>query len=1112
MDPFQSILARLASLRRRALVLTLCTGFALALAAGSVLALVWVGLEALFFLSPPWRTGLGLMALLGAGAALALFLRRHLPTLLSPRRFALCVEHRCPQLGQRLISALELSTASSFHSPELLAAATRRASELLRAADPAQILDHRPLYIHLRLLGGATALVLVCGALFYGDLARAADRCRHPLTAYHRPPRTRIEIQPGDLEVVKGEDATLQIRFAGRKPRLARVMRRPTAESPWQSEELIVERADSIAHTFRQVQRPFRYAVTAGDGQSAEYQVRVIDPPAVERLRLHYQYPGYSRLPDRIEEESGDIQCLAGTLVDLEISANKSLAQAALILDDTLTISAALDGETARVSLEIRHPGQYHLDLTDRKGVHNRDPIRYAIQISEDLPPEITLVDPGRDMDLPESLKVLLKAEASDDFSVEEIVLVHHTNDGPEKRRTLKTTPGREVPLSHVWDLAAANLLPEDRVYYHLEVFDNDRISGPKKGQSRQYALRFPSLYELHEEANQAREEQLDELEELAAEGQEHREYLERVRRELLKSEELSWEQKKELESTLDRESERARALEELAAELQETIDSMEEKGTGADELLEKLERIRELMGDIATPELQRALAELQRAAENPDPQALAEALKQFNEDQQAFQERLDRTIALLEQVQTEQRLQAVVEQAAELARRQAQINDELAAGESGLRQQQQEGSLQRDTERLAQQLSELGESMQNPETAAQLAQQAEAMENGQLSGRMRQMVQEMRAKANTQAQRLGEGLEEDLGILAANLQDIQHEYTAGEKDQLSRELRRAMREVVQLSQRQEDLLEKSRDQPAEATLAEDQFALLQGAGQITERLANVGRRTLSLAQGLNTTLGYALRNMGEAAENLGQRDARRAQNPQAEAMRYLNETVLLLRESLDNLAQAQTPSGFGEAMQKMLGLSEQQAQLNQASQQALAQAQQRGPGRGGPQLQRQLGRLTAEQNRLVQALEELGRSLRGPRGAQQRVDAIQEEMRDVLAELSQRRLDHRTLQKQERIYQRMLDASRSLHSRGFKEKRQGKTAADQPYAGPAALPGDLGQTPDRWRQALRQALAGPYPDEYRALLKRYYDQIYQDVQLSEMGASHGDAAPREAP
>ena len=184
--------------------------------------------------------------------------------------------------------------------------------------------------------------------------------------------------------------------------------------------------------------------------------------------------------------------------------------------------------------------------------MRNRDPIRYAIRVSEDMPPEITIVDPGRDMDLPESLNILLKAEAIDDFSIERIVLVHRTNDGPQKRSELYARPDREILINHVWDLAAANLLPEDRVYYHLEVFDNDQVSGPKKGQSRQYSLRFSSLYELYEEANKAQEEQLNDLEELAQEGQEHQEYLERVRRELLKSEELSWEQKKELKSTLE--------------------------------------------------------------------------------------------------------------------------------------------------------------------------------------------------------------------------------------------------------------------------------------------------------------------------------------------------------------------------------------------------------------------------------------------------------------------------------------------------------------------------------------------------------------------------------
>ena len=1080
------LLAHLAALRRRALGLTLCSTLALALAAGLVFALLWVLLEALFFLSPPWRTGLGILALLGTGGALAFALRRHLPVLLSQHRFALFVERRCSPLQQRLISALELSgTDPSLHSPALLAAASERAAALLRAADPAQILDRRPLYAYLRLLGGAAALVLLCGALFGDDLAQAAQRCAHPLTTYERPPRTLIAVQPGDLEVIKGDDATLQVHFAGDKPRRALIVRRPSAEAPYQLEELVVDRADSVTYIFPQVQRSFRYAIAVGDDRSPEYEVRVIDPPAVKRLRLHYQYPAYSRLPDRIEEEGGDIQGLPGTRVALEIAASKPLSKAALVLDDTLSLAAQLDGTTARVAFQIERTGAYHIALVDRKGATNRDPIRYAIQVREDQKPVVAITDPGRDSDLPESLKVLLKAEASDDFSVEEIALVYRVNNGSEQRQALPINPQREMLVSHIWDLSAANLLPEDRIYYHLEALDNNQVSGPQKGQSRQYVLRFPSLYELYSEADQAQAEQLSSLEELAAEGQAHQEYIERVRRELLKSEELSWEQKKELESTLAAEAERARAVEELAAELEKTIDSMKDEGTGSEELLDKLDHIRELMGDIATPEMQQALADLQKAASDPDPQALADALKRFNEDQQAFQQRLDRTIALLEQVRTEQQLRAIVEQAAELARRQSQINRELADGQSGLRQQLQEGSLQRDTERLAEQLQDLSASTaeQNPALSEQLAHRAEDVENKALSERMRQMVRQMRAKSPDAAQQTGQALAADLDSLAEDLQQMQDEYLAGEKDQLSRELRRAMRDLVQLSQRQEGLFADAR--------AQDQFALMQGTSQVVERIAAVGRRTLALAPDMSATIGYALREMHDAALRLGQRDVQRARHPQRKAMRYLNETVLLLRESLDNLAKAQTPSAFAEAMQQLLGLSEQQSQLNQASEQAMGQMP-------GPALQRQIARLSAQQQGLMQALDEIARSLRGHRGAQQRVQAIQDEMRGVLADLQRRRLTQRTRQNQERLYQRMLDASRSIHSRGFDEKRRSITADDQPYAGPTALPVDRGQTPDLWREALRQALAGPYPEEYRALLRRYYDQIYQDLQERE--------------
>ncbi len=1092
--PLQSILAPLTVLRRRALAFALGSGVALCLAAGLSLGLLWVLLEALFFFSPPWRTGLGLTAFGGTCGVLAFALRRHLPVLLSQHRFALFVERRCTPLQQQLISALELSDADSAqHSPALLAAASERAAALLRATNPSQILDRRPLYAYLRLLGGSAAVALLCGALLGDDLTQAVYRCAHPLTAYERPPRTLITVQPGDLEVIKGDDATLQVHFAGDKPRRARIVRRASAEAPYQSEELVIDRADSVAYTFPQVQRSFRYAIAAGDDRSPEYEVLVIDPPAVKHLRLHYQYPAYSQLPARIDLEGGDIEGLPGTHVALEIAANKPLSKATLVLDDTLATSAQLDGASARVAFQIERPGAYHIALVDRKGATNRDPIRYAIQVREDQKPVVTIVDPGRDSDLPESLKVLLKAEASDDFSVEEIALVYRVNSGPEQHRALPINPQREVLVSHIWDLSATNLqlssgrslLPEDRIYYHLEALDNNQVAGPQKGQSRQYVLRFPSLHELYSEADQAQEEQLSSLEELAAEGQAHQEYIERVRRELLKSEELSWEQKKELEATLAAEAERARAVEELAAELEKSIDSMQAEDTGAEELLDKLNHIRELMGDIATPEMQQALADLQKAASNPDPQALADALKRFNEDQQAFQQRLDRTIALLEQVRTEQQLRAIVEQAAELARRQSQINRELADGQSGLRQQLQEGSLQRDTERLAEQLQDLSESTaeQNPALSEQLAHRAEDIERKALAERMRQMVNQIRAKSPSAAQQSGQALAADLDSLAEGLQQLQDEYLSEEKDQLSRELRRAMRDLIQLSQRQESLFADTR--------AQDQFALMQGTSQVVERIATVGRRTLALAPDLSATVGYALRDMQHAAQRLGQRDVQGAHHFQRKAMRYLNETVLLLRESLDNLAKAQTPSAFAEAMQQLLGLSEQQNQLNQASEQVMGQTP-------SPALQGQIARLSSQQQGLMQTLDEIARSLRGHRGAQQRVQAIEDEVRDVLADLQRGRLTRRTRQNQERIYQRMLDASRSIHSRGFDEKRRSIAATDQPYAGPTALPTGRGQTPDLWREALRQALAGPYPEEYRALLRHYYDQIYQDLQAHE--------------
>ena len=102
--------------------------------------------------------------------------------------------------------------------------------------------------------------------------------------------------------------------------------------------------------------------------------------------------------------------------------------------------------------------------------------------------------------------------------------------------------------------------------------------------------------------------------------------------------------------------------------------------------------------------------------------------------------------------------------------------------------------------------------------------------------------------------------------------------------------------------------------------------------------------------------------------------------------------------------------------------------------------------------------------------------------------------MKEVLARMERLRADARVTEGQERVLQRLLDASRSIHSRGFEKRRHAEQAEQRSFAGPGWLPVDLGQRPEAWREAMRRALAADYPAEYRELIRRYYESVYQDL------------------
>tara|TARA_B100000686_G_scaffold280814_1_gene302171 strand:- start:170 stop:3637 length:3468 start_codon:yes stop_codon:yes gene_type:complete len=1095
--------------------------------------------ESFMFLSSNWRIGIELAAGLVAFTVSGVLLFRHLRGRLSLYSMALIAEQRMDSLQERFISAIELAeqdpSKNIHYSSDLLNTIVHEAATCIQDQSSASIVGWKPVRYAARRLMLIIGIVFATTTVFSDSFVSAAVRCAHPFTHYERVPKTQIEITPSAVQVVKGDDATIEIRFSGEIPRTAEIARQEFAGEDWTVAEIVVNESyanlshQTVRHTFADVRNSFIFNVQGGDNTSDAHKVTAVHPPEIQKLTLYYDYPDYTGLPNAIESENGNISVLKGTQIRVQIDASKSLAKATIVIDDSTHINAEIENRKASASISLptitstfdgheprllekgvqRH--HYRVHLIDQDGVANRDPIQHTMEVYPDYVPQVTILEPGIDSDLPENQSVELSIEAIDDYLVETLELLFRKNGEPEHSMPLPFQEASRVAFKYLWHLTDLELLPEDRITFYLRVTDNDIVSGPKSSLSQKHTLHFPSLFELIEEVQDLRDNSITSIEEIISNDQDTQKYLEQVRREVLKNEELSWEQKKELHASLDQQRERAQALEQVAQQIAEISDKVSEQGLNSKNLLDKINQIRALMEEVTSPELLEALKELQRSTDQADPKKIAEALKEFGEEYKTFEKRLDRTLALLRQVQIEQRLNTIVDQAKNLFERQTEIGAAVVQTElkdfsdstDSMMQtlSKQEHSIAHDSELFQENLREASTEMAtiSKKNSKALFHMSTEVSQGNLSGRMSEMATHL-AKNNTKhAKKIGGGLEESLGILVSGLEQLRNQFLANSRTEINQELTDAMADLIRISYEQENLAEQTKQErniTAAPMLADEQFALLRGTDIVIKQLANTGQRTLNLNPAITVSVGYARRRMQESGYQLGQMALKQSIANQSKAFSYLNEAANLLRQSLEEIASSAMPSGFGEAMQKLMGLSEQQASLNQATQEALGQAlqsEQHGQG-SGSDFQSEMARLAAEQQRIMQAIYEIERNMRGHSGPEKRMQAIAEDIQAVLNNMQRRRPHPRMLEAQEHIHQRMLDASRSIYARGFRKKRRSASGEDRNYSGPLWIPSNLGQKSDAWRDAMKRALSGHLPREYREVVQHYYESVYSDI------------------
>jgi len=290
---------------------------------------------------------------------------------------------------------------------------------------------------------------------------------------YAVPGRLVLHVSPGDARVKRGDPfvirAATMARDAGISPELTVTMGDQRRTVGMQAAG-----GDRCAWRFDSVPASFTYSVSAAGRTSERYTVTALDPPRVARIDLRYEYPEYTRLPPRSEEDGGDIYAPNGTRVTLSIQASKGTTSGALSLGDRGRVPLQpLAGGRFQATLPITADGAYRVALTDTDGLASEGDTEYFIRVLNDRPPDVRILHPAGDRQVTALEEITIEARADDDYGVGAFDLVYSVRGAREKAVPFEGDRGSlSVTGRHTLYLEELGVKPGDFVTYYARVRD----------------------------------------------------------------------------------------------------------------------------------------------------------------------------------------------------------------------------------------------------------------------------------------------------------------------------------------------------------------------------------------------------------------------------------------------------------------------------------------------------------------------------------------------------------------------------------------------------------------------------------------------------------------
>ena len=956
-----------------------------------------------------------------------------------------------PEIKDKLLNTIQLSnqmeaskagpsTGSGTSDDNALLAATieQRSARL----SPIRFSDAVDLRGNLKYLGifFGSLLILIALMVFLPSFAvQPTQRIVNYEQHFEKPLPYQVEIEQDDIETTQGKEVKFNIRVTG-----DRIPDAFYVKSELGQQLMTKGSANDFSYTFKNLFNDLTFNVIGGDYTSRPLHITVHPNPTLLSYRCEMRYPAYIHRANETLEGKTRLIVPQGTRLIFNFSTRDT--EQMTVSRDSLTTDLTADDDIFEYQFVAAQSTKFEVQVQNTWN-NSLEPLPFSVDVLPDAYPDIRV----ESFDEKLSTDVYFSGLVTDDYGFSRLTFNCIVKE-PIEKNIVKTVPldlkQARTSFFYQFNMDSLGIMPGQNMEVYFVIWDNDGFHGPKSKRSETFTYYKPSESALDSIANEQSEDIMERLQEKSQEADKLQDEIEKMLQDLIQKKDLDWSDKEKMKDLLEKQQQIQDEWNKLQEEQEKLEDFMKEHDLGNEDLIKKQEQINKLFDEVIPEELRKMMEQIDKLLEEMPREQMQQLMQDIKKNNQSMQELLDRNLSLLEQLKMEKDLndlankldklgEELQKQDAENQNKTGEENDQKSAEEAKEQfdkmmedldkllekneELQQPFDMQKDEEMQESIDQDLQDAMQNEENNQQQQSQSKKQQAGQ---KMQKMSQNMRSMMQMQGM---QQMAEDAHLMRILLENVVH---------ASHEQEALMSDIGKMRSDDPSLVEKIIHQKDVA----DNFNM------VRDSLRSMAMRQPMVQNFVFDEL-HTIENQTEnAMKYLNDLKLSQAVRHQQTAMMSMNNLALMLAESLENMENSmesmgmpmqscQSKPGQGQqSMQKMQQLQQQMSEQLKKMQEQMEKMGQQIPN----SMSEEFARMAAEQEMLRQGMQQMLNEMKeNGQVGDDGLNEIIKDMEKLEEELVNKKINHKMIERSQRIESRMLESQKAQEKREQEEKRK---------------------------------------------------------------------------